>query len=132
MELSVQSINIKVGKHKVVLNNLDAKELGVMAGDRVKLKDHGYITAIVDTTDDIFPQGTIGAYHEIMEQINDATSLEITPAIKPASVSTICVVYAFIVFFKAVFSSNRVSNSTQNLINSIADFKFIWHPNIFN
>ncbi len=89
MELSVQLINIKVGKHKVVLNDLDAKELGVMAGDRVKLKDHGYITAIVDTTDDIIPQGTIGVYHEIMEHINDAHTLEITPATKPASVSTI-------------------------------------------
>ena len=83
MELSVQLINIKVGKHKVVLNILDAKELGVMAGDRVKLKDHGYITAIVDTTDDIIPQGTIGVYHEIMEHINDAHTLEITPATKP-------------------------------------------------
>ncbi|MCK4937822.1 MAG: thymidine phosphorylase, partial [Methanosarcinales archaeon] len=89
MELSVQLINIKVGKHKVVLNNLDAKELGVMAGDRIKLKDHGYITAIVDTTDDIIPQGTIGIYHEIMEHINNAFTLEITPATKPASVSTI-------------------------------------------
>lgn len=89
MELSIQPINIKVGKNKVVLNNLDAKELGVNAGDRIRIKDHGYITAIVDTTDDMISQGTIGVYHEIMHHIDINTPVDITPATKPASVGTI-------------------------------------------
>lgn len=89
MELSVQSIDINVGKHKVVLNNQDARELGVMAGDRVRLKDHGYLTAIVDTTDDMISQGTMGAYHEVMEHIDGTGTIEITPATKPASIGTI-------------------------------------------
>jgi len=89
MELSVQSIDINVGKHKVILNNQDARELGVMAGDRVRLKDHGYLTAIVDTTDDMISQGTMGAYHEVMEYIDGTGTIEITPATKPASIGTI-------------------------------------------
>jgi AMP phosphorylase len=42
MELKVQSLQIKAGKYKVVLNTQDAKELGVRGGDRVQLKDHRY------------------------------------------------------------------------------------------
>jgi AMP phosphorylase len=51
MELKVRSLQIKAGKYKVVLNTQDAKELGVRGGDRVQLKDHGYLTAIVETGD---------------------------------------------------------------------------------
>ena len=110
MELFVQPINIKVSKHKVVLNNLDAKELGVLPGDRVKLKDHGYLTAIVDTTDDMIQKGTIGVYHEIMDHIESAPSLEITPASKPGSVGTI----------KSIMDGNKITREEiYELINDI-------------
>lgn len=89
MELSVQPINIKVGKNKIVLNNLDAKELGVFPGDRVRLKDHGYLTAIIDTTDNMIPKGAVGVYREIMKHIEGTDTVDLTPATKPASIGTI-------------------------------------------
>ncbi len=61
MELKVQPLQIKAGKYKVVLNTEDARELGVHAGDRVQLKDHSYLTAIVETGD-MIPAGTVGVY----------------------------------------------------------------------
>ncbi|MCS3924603.1 AMP phosphorylase [Methanosalsum natronophilum] len=88
MKLNVQPIAIKVGKYKVVLNSLDAKELGVIEGDRVKIKEHDSITAIVDFTEDMIPPGSIGVYHELNEKLalkDDLKSVEIVPASRPKS-----------------------------------------------
>ncbi|MCG7852636.1 MAG: thymidine phosphorylase, partial [Methanosarcinaceae archaeon] len=67
MQLKVQPLDIKVGKYKVVLNIIDAKELGVNEGDRVHVRDHESLTAIVDTTKDMIAPGMIGVYHEVQE-----------------------------------------------------------------
>lgn len=87
MELKVQPIDIKVGKYKVVLNTIDAKELGVNEGDRVRIRGHTILTAIVDFTEDMISPGMIGLYHEVQEQLQRQWTeiVEIEAAEKPKS-----------------------------------------------
>ncbi len=90
MEFKVQPLLIKAGKYKVVLNTQDAKELGVRGGDRVQLKDHSYLTAIVETGE-IIPKGTVGVYQECCEKLGEVCPLTINiiPTSRPNSVSFI-------------------------------------------
>ncbi|MDY0387912.1 MAG: AMP phosphorylase [Methanolobus sp.] len=87
MQLKVQPIDIKVGKYKVILNTIDAKELGVNKGDRVRIKNHTTLTAIVDFTEDMISPGMIGLYHEVQEQLQREWTeiVEVEPAKKPKS-----------------------------------------------
>ncbi|KPQ40973.1 MAG: thymidine phosphorylase [Candidatus Methanoperedens nitroreducens] len=90
MELKVQQLQIKAGKYKVVINSQDAKELGVRGGDRVQLKNHGYLTAIVETGD-MIPKGTVGVYQECCEKLGKVCPLtiDLVPASRPNSVGFI-------------------------------------------
>lgn len=90
MKLKVLPLKIKTGKYKVVLNSEDAKELGVRGGDRVQLKNHGYMTAVVETGD-MIDVGTIGVYQECCDKLgkNCPISLEILPTSKPSSITYI-------------------------------------------
>ncbi|VVB56016.1 AMP phosphorylase [uncultured archaeon] len=90
MELKVQSLQIKAGKYKVVINSQDAKEIGVRGGDRVQLKNHGYLTAIVETGD-MIPKGTVGVYQECCEKLGQVCPLtiDLIPASRPDSVGFI-------------------------------------------
>ncbi len=90
MELKVQHLQIKAGKFKVVLSNVDAKEIGVRGGDRVQLKDHSYLTAIVETGD-MIPKGNVGVYQEICEKLGKSCPLtvDIIPTSRPNSVTFI-------------------------------------------
>ncbi|ADE36782.1 AMP phosphorylase [Methanohalophilus mahii DSM 5219] len=87
MELKVQPIDVKVGKYKVILNSIDAKELGVYEGDRVRVTGHVTVTAIVDFTEDMISPGMIGLYHEIKEKLQREWTeiVEIEPAERPKS-----------------------------------------------
>ncbi|WP_292463850.1 AMP phosphorylase [Methanolobus sp.] len=87
MQLKVQPIDIKVGKYKVVMNSMDAKELGVYEGDRVRVRNHVTLTAIVDFTEDMIAPGMIGVYHEVQEQLGKqwTEAVEVEPADKPKS-----------------------------------------------
>lgn len=91
MQLKVQPIDIKVGKYKVVLNTIDAKELGVNEGDRVRVKNHTTITAIVDFTEDMISPGMIGLYNEVQEQLQIQWTevVEVEAAEKPKSTRVI-------------------------------------------
>ncbi|MCZ7383494.1 MAG: AMP phosphorylase [Candidatus Methanoperedens sp.] len=90
MEFKIQALQIKAGKYKVVLNTQDAKELGVRGGDRVQLKDHSYLTAIVETGE-MIPKGTVGVYQECCEKLGAVCPLtvNIIPTSRPTSVSYI-------------------------------------------
>jgi AMP phosphorylase len=90
MEFKVQALKIKAGKYKVVLNKQDATELGVRGGDRVLLKNHLYLTAIVETGD-MIPIGTVGIYQECCEKLGDQCPLkiELIPTSKPNSIGFI-------------------------------------------
>ncbi|WP_129599090.1 AMP phosphorylase [Methanohalophilus profundi] len=87
MELKVQPIDIKVGKYKIILNSIDAKELGVYEGDRVRVTGHVTVTAIVDFTEDMISPGMIGLYHEVKEKLQREWTeiVEVEPAEKPKS-----------------------------------------------
>ncbi|MEL4304843.1 AMP phosphorylase [Methanococcoides sp. LMO-2] len=87
MQLKVQPIDIKVGKYKVILNTIDAKELGVNEGDRVRIKNHETLTAIVDFTEDMISPGMIGLYHEVKEAMQRewTETIEVFPAERPRS-----------------------------------------------
>ncbi|MBU4492704.1 MAG: AMP phosphorylase [Euryarchaeota archaeon] len=90
MQLKVQSLQIKAGKYKVVLNTQDAKELGVRGGDRVQLKDHSYLTAIVETGE-MIQKGTVGVYQECCEKLGEVCPLaiDIIPTSRPSSIGFI-------------------------------------------
>jgi AMP phosphorylase len=90
MEFKIQALQIKAGKYKVVLNTQDAKELGVRGGDRVQIKDHSYLTAIVETGE-MIPKGTVGVYQECCEKLGAVCPLtvNIIPTSRPTSVGFI-------------------------------------------
>lgn len=91
MNFKIQPIDINVGKYKVVMNNIDAKELGINPGDRVKIKDHMMLTAIVDFTDDMIEPGYIGLYAEVKQQLQKTAgdTVEVLPSGKPKSAKVI-------------------------------------------
>ena len=74
MQLKLEHFNIKIGQHKVLFNIADAKELGVNPGDRVRIRGHQSLSAIVDTTDDMVPPGTLGVFSEFMNTLRTGTS----------------------------------------------------------
>ncbi len=90
MELKVRPLQIKAGRYKVALNTEDAKELGVRAGDRVQLKDHSYLTAIVETGE-VIEKNTVGVYQECCEKLGKVCPLtiDIIPTSRPSSVGFI-------------------------------------------
>lgn len=90
MELKVQPLKIHTGRYKIVLNTEDAKELGVHGGDRVQLKDHGYLTAIVETGD-MISSGTVGIYQECCEKLGKVCpiTIDVIPTSKPSSIEYI-------------------------------------------
>lgn len=91
MELRVHPIGITVGRYKVLLNVLDAVELGVRAGDRVRVKDHGYMTALVETSENMIEQGSVGVYLDCMKKMGEPcpVTVDIVPSTRPSSVGFI-------------------------------------------
>jgi len=87
MELKVQPIQIRAGRYKVVVNTGDAKELGILAGDRVQLRDHSYLTAIVEVGE-MIPPGNVGVYQECCEKLGKVCPLtiDLIPTSRPDSV----------------------------------------------
>ena len=83
MQLKLEHLNIKIGQHKVLLNIADAKELGVNPGDRIRIRGHESLSAIVDTTDDMVPPGVLGAFVEIYRHFKDWDKpVEVVPSFK--------------------------------------------------
>lgn len=91
MKMKAQPYDIEVGRYEVIVNALDAAEMGVLAGDRVQIKNRDTITAVVETTDAIVPPGRIGVYREAWEALKAIPDevVEALPANKPQSVSFI-------------------------------------------
>jgi AMP phosphorylase len=91
MKLKAQPYDIEVGRYEVIINAVDAEEIGVLAGDRVQVKNKDTITAVVETTDAVVSQGRIGIYRdawEAMKCIPDEI-VDVLPAARPKSVSFI-------------------------------------------
>jgi len=87
MQLKLQHFDIKIGQHKVMFNAADAKELGVNPGDRVRLRSHESITAIVDTTVDMVEPGTLGVFTEVYDHMEPGWDkpVEVFPALRSKS-----------------------------------------------
>ncbi len=84
--LEVRAFDIDIGQHKVMLNVVDARERGLNAGDRVRVRAKGAsTTALLDTTTAMVKPGEIGIFTEALKELNNATSVDILPAPKPAS-----------------------------------------------
>ena len=88
----VRQINIDAGEHTVIMNEKDAKELGVRSLERVKVftKEHT-LTAIVETSREMIAEGEIGLLCDTYEAVcpNDEKEVDLLPAEKPESVESI-------------------------------------------
>ena len=91
MKLKAQPYDIEVGRYEVVINMLDAEELGIHAGDRVQIKNRDTITAVVETTEAIIPSGKVGVYREAWEALKAVPDevVEVLAAEKPKSIQSI-------------------------------------------
>jgi len=91
MKLKAQPYDIEVGRYEIIVNALDADELGIHAGDRVQVKNRDTITAVVETTDAIVPSGKLGVYREAWEALKAVPDevVDVLPASRPSSVSFI-------------------------------------------
>ncbi len=84
--LQVRPFDIEIGQHKVMLNVKDARERGLNAGDRVRVRTKGAATtAILDTTLEMVNQGEIGIFTEAMKDLNGPSQVDVLPAPRPAS-----------------------------------------------
>lgn len=76
------------------MNLLDARNIGVLNGDRVQVinpKNGVSVAAAVETTSTIIPEGTLGVYRITNERLHldDGTDIEIREARRPASLDFI-------------------------------------------
>lgn len=86
-DLKVKSFPITAGKHIAVLNQVDAKELGLLAGDRVELlnkKNGKKCVAFIDITEKSVKENYLGLFEEVLEELNvKSGSLVTTRATDP-------------------------------------------------
>jgi len=84
--LQVRPFDIEIGQHKVMLNAADARERGLYAGDRVRVRTKGAATtAILDTTTEMVKAGEIGIFTEALKELKNPQVVDVLPAPKPAS-----------------------------------------------
>lgn len=92
MKLTAKILDIAT--RGVLLNRLDARNIGVLNGDRVQVintKNGVSVAAAVETTSTILPQGILGVYRITNERlrIDDEDDIEIRQAGRPASLDFI-------------------------------------------
>ena len=90
MLFEVNPFDIEIGQYKVMLNLADSRDMGMNAGDRVRVKAKGAsITAILDVTTQMVEPGRVGIFTEAHRRIGEAREVDVAPAPKPASISYI-------------------------------------------
>lgn len=92
MKYKIKEINVDAGEYTVILNEADAKEMGIRSMDRVKIiTPDKTITAIVATSDSVVLQGEVGVFCKVFEQVRDCPGqeVEVRPTVKPYSVELI-------------------------------------------
>ncbi len=92
MRLKSRFYEIEADKPVVILNEEDAKDLGVFVSSRVKIRYNEHeITAIVDTTETFVNEGEIGILKDVNEilNINESDFVEVRPTKRPVSVEFI-------------------------------------------
>lgn len=88
----VKTLDMEAGQNVVVLHERDAEELGLLAGDRVRLTvDKASLIAIANTTERIVQKGEVGTFIEVTEALGlkagDTISISLAP--RPRSVEHI-------------------------------------------
>ncbi len=91
MKLQAQILDIEIGKYRVVLNKLDADEMGIRPGDRVRIRNADSVTAMVEISEFMCEKGVAGVYKDVKERLGlkGGEYIEITPALRPRSISAI-------------------------------------------
>ncbi len=91
-KLSVRSWDIKVGRLEVMLDDEDARDMGLHPKDRVKMFANGKpVVAIVSISKNLVRKGEIGVTGDVSEvcKLNDGDVVSVIPAEKPKSVEYI-------------------------------------------
>lgn len=83
-----------IGHRGVLLNTVDARNIGVLNGDRVQMLNQANgisAAAFVDTTTTLIPQGTVGIYRVCNEKlcVLDGVEIEVREAGRPDSLEYI-------------------------------------------
>lgn len=92
LELKGKKIDIEAGEHTVILNNKDAKRLGVRSQSRVRIDNKGNSTgAIVETSDTMVKEGEIGLLENVFKEVSakEDDILKIVTAGRPESIEHI-------------------------------------------
>ena len=112
--LQVRPFDIEIGQHKVMLNVVDARERGLNAGDRVRVRAKGAATtAILDTTLEMVKVGEIGIFTEAMGELNGPTSVDVLHAPKPAS---LC--YIKSMMDKQKLTEDQIRSIVQDIVDN--------------
>ncbi|HIH09771.1 MAG TPA: AMP phosphorylase [Candidatus Diapherotrites archaeon] len=90
-KLSVRSIDLSSGKLIAVLNEIDARELGIFPLDRLEItnpENGRSANAVVDVTDSIIGENSIGMFRELSQLlgVRDGSAVKCNAAPKPRSV----------------------------------------------
>ncbi len=103
---------LDIAKRGVLLNRLDARNIGVLDGDRVQiinLANGVSVTAFVDTTITLAEQGTVGIYRITNEKLglkDGDGGIEVREAGRPASLE----------YIKKKMDGNRLTKEEVNVI----------------
>lgn len=92
MLLKVKKFDIDSGEYTVILNEEDAKEMGVSGQDRVRLRSNKQsLISIVHTSKESVERGEIGIFTKtwIRLNLNGEENILLTPTTKPESVEII-------------------------------------------
>ncbi len=111
--LEVHPFDIDIGQNKVMLNQEDARRLGLNAGDRVRVRAKGAaITAILDTTNQMVNVGQLGLFTEACVELRSPKEADITPAPRPVSLS----------YIKNIMDGKKLSEEQiRNIVQDIVD-----------
>jgi AMP phosphorylase len=92
MKLKVKAIDLEAGRNLVVMNEEDARDLGIHIQDRVKVsKGARTLTAIVSLSESMIRDGEIGLFRETLEELDakNGDEVSVLPTHRPASVEYI-------------------------------------------
>ena len=91
LQLKAKLMDVVASTPVVILNIKDAAELGVYAGDRVLVQFNSHaITASLDTTKKIIPDGIVGIYRDAeIHGLKNNSYVHVSPTTKPKSIEYI-------------------------------------------
>ncbi|MDD2836727.1 MAG: AMP phosphorylase [Methanothrix sp.] len=112
--LQVRPFDIEIGQHKVMLNIVDARERGLNAGDRVRVRTKGAATtALLDVTMEMVKAGEIGIFTEALKDLKNPITVDVLPAPKPAS---LC--YIKSIMDKKKLTEEQIRTIVQDIVDN--------------